>query len=112
MKALDRQIGGDHYKKYAIQPIEFISKNNLTYIQGNVLKYILRFNDKNGKEDIAKAIHYLEMGLYMDNPTIVDRMKAIEFCAINDLSQNQKLVVLALSAGLYDVTIHLINKEF
>lgn len=56
-----KQVGGDHYSKYTIQPIEFILKNNLSYLQGNVLKYILRYKDKNGKQDLEKAMHYLEM---------------------------------------------------
>lgn len=61
MNALDTQEGGSHYKKYAIQPIEFISANKLDYLQGNVIKYVCRHKDKNGKEDILKAIHYLEL---------------------------------------------------
>ena len=58
---LDRQIGGDHYKKYSIQPVEFIMENNLDYCQANVIKYITRFRDKNGVEDLRKAKHYVEM---------------------------------------------------
>ena len=53
--------GGDHYKDFKIQPIEFITANKLSFIQGNVIKYICRYNKKNGKEDIDKAIHYCEM---------------------------------------------------
>jgi hypothetical protein len=58
---LDRQIGGGHYKKYSIQPVEFIMENNLDYCQANVIKYITRFRDKNGVEDLRKAKHYVEM---------------------------------------------------
>ena len=58
---LDRQIGGDHYKKFSIQPVEFIMENNLDYCQANVIKYITRFRDKNGVEDLRKAKHYVEM---------------------------------------------------
>lgn len=61
MKALEKQEGGNHYKQYAIQPIEFIFKNNIGFIEGNVIKYVCRHKDKNGKQDILKAIHYLEM---------------------------------------------------
>ena len=60
MSALEKQEGGSHYKG-AIQPIEYIYGNNLGYIEGNVLKYITRHKDKNGAEDIKKAIHYLEL---------------------------------------------------
>ena len=59
--AITRQVGGKHYKSYKIQPIEFITANNLSFIQGCVVKYICRFNSKNGKEDLDKIIHYCEM---------------------------------------------------
>lgn len=60
-KAMDRQEGGLHYKDMQIQPIEFITKNNLGYCEGNVIKYVSRHRSKNGKEDLLKAIHYLEL---------------------------------------------------
>ncbi len=60
-RATERQIGGKHYKNFKIQPIEFITKNKLSFIQGNIIKYVCRFNKKNGNEDIDKAIHYCEL---------------------------------------------------
>ena len=59
--ALDRQVGGEHYKNFKIQPIEFITANKLSFIQASIIKYICRFDKKNGKEDIDKAIHYCEL---------------------------------------------------
>ncbi|WP_240905392.1 DUF3310 domain-containing protein [Bordetella hinzii] len=59
--ALDKQEGGDHYKKLAIQPIEFIFKNKIGYAEGNVIKYVTRWRDKNGVEDLRKARHYLDL---------------------------------------------------
>ena len=60
--ALDRQVGRtQHYKDFKIQPIEFITANKLSFIQGNVIKYICRYDKKNGKEDIDKVIHYCEL---------------------------------------------------
>jgi len=60
--ALDRQVGStQHYKDFKIQPIEFITANKLSFIQGNVIKYICRYDKKNGKEDINKIIHYCEL---------------------------------------------------
>ena len=60
--ALDRQVGTtQHYKDFKIQPIEFITANKLSFIQGNVIKYICRYDKKNGNEDIDKAIHYCEL---------------------------------------------------
>ena len=66
MKSLKKQIGGDHYKKMVIQPAEFINKNNLLFAEGNAIKYICRHNHKGGREDVKKAIHYLEMILERD----------------------------------------------
>lgn len=55
------QVGGDHYKKHMIQPIEFIMANKLDYCQGNAIKYIVRHHDKNGREDLEKAKHYIDL---------------------------------------------------
>jgi len=57
----DKQIGGKHYKSFHIQPYEFISKNNLSFFQGNVVKYVCRYITKNGIEDLEKIIHYCEL---------------------------------------------------
>ena len=62
----NKQIGGDHYKNFKIQPIEYIEANNLTYSEGNVIKYVTRSRRKGGKNDILKAIHYCEMILERD----------------------------------------------
>ena len=59
--ALDRQVGGSHYKKYAIQPVEFIMANNIGYMEGNIIKYVVRHKDKGGIADLEKAMHYLQM---------------------------------------------------
>mgnify|MGYP002414206718 CR=1 FL=1 len=57
----DRQIGGNHYKSFHIQPYEFISKNDLSFFQGNVIKYVCRYKNKNGIEDLEKIKHYCEL---------------------------------------------------
>ena len=58
--ANDTQIGGNHYKSKAIQPWDYIAANNLGYFEGNVVKYVSRWRDKDGYEDLLKAKHYLE----------------------------------------------------
>lgn len=60
VQSTDRQEGGSHYQ-LPIQPIEYIYKNKLGYMEGNVIKYVTRHESKNGAEDLRKAIHYLEM---------------------------------------------------
>jgi hypothetical protein len=56
-----KQIGGSHYKDMVIQPFEFISKNELTFFQGNVIKYVCRYKQKNGIQDLEKVIHYCQL---------------------------------------------------
>jgi hypothetical protein len=57
----DKQIGGSHYRKMNIQPYEFISKNNLSFFQGCVVKYVCRYLNKSGIEDLEKIIHYCQL---------------------------------------------------
>ena len=59
-KATSKQVGGDHYVKLRISPWEVIEANDLDYFQGNVIKYVMRYKDKNGIEDLRKAKHYIE----------------------------------------------------
>ena len=61
MKSYKKQVGGNHYKKYKIQPVEFIVKNNIGFCEGNIIKYILRFKEKGGVQDLEKAKHYIEL---------------------------------------------------
>ncbi len=64
--ALDSQVAGDHYKNMKIQPIEFVQANELNYCEAGVIKYVCRHRNKNGAEDIKKAIHLLELLLELE----------------------------------------------
>ena len=64
--SLNKQVDGNHYKKMKIQPAEFINENKLLFAEGNAIKYICRHPYKNGKEDLEKAIHYIEMIIERD----------------------------------------------
>lgn len=59
--ALDIQVGGSHYKRMKIQPVEFCHANGLDYFQGAVVKYICRFRNKGGKQDLEKVIHFVNL---------------------------------------------------
>jgi hypothetical protein len=59
--ALNRQVGGAHYRDKGIQPIIYIHANNLGFCEGNVVKYVTRWREKNGIADLEKAKHYLEL---------------------------------------------------
>ena len=58
--ANEQQVGGGHYATKPIQPWDFIVANNLGYLEGNIVKYISRWKDKGGLEDLKKAQHYLQ----------------------------------------------------
>ena len=66
MSAYNKQVGGKHYIKYKIQPSKFVTENKLLYPEGSVIKYILRHQDKGGKQDLEKAIHFIEMIIERD----------------------------------------------
>jgi len=61
MSALETQVDGDHYRKYVIQPTEFIIRNQIPFAEANVIKYVVRWRDKGGLSDLRKAQHYLDM---------------------------------------------------
>ena len=61
-----KQVGGQHYKKYKIQPSRFINENKILFAEGNAIKYICRHQDKGKKEDLLKAIHYIQMIIERD----------------------------------------------
>lgn len=59
--ALDKQVGGGHYKDKGIQPIQYIFANNLGFCEANIVKYASRWKEKNGIQDLEKIIHYTEL---------------------------------------------------
>ncbi len=65
-KTFFKQIGGRHYRSMRIQPSQFINENNLPFAEGNAIKYICRHKLKNKKEDLLKAMHYIEMIIERD----------------------------------------------
>jgi hypothetical protein len=56
-----KQIGGSHYKSFAIEPWTFVQENNLNPFQANVIRYVCRYKKKGGIQDLEKIIHYCEM---------------------------------------------------
>lgn len=61
MAAIDEQVAGDHYKNMAIQPIQFITANNIPYCEANAIKYLCRWRGKGGVSDLLKAKHYIDL---------------------------------------------------
>lgn len=66
IKPLDEQVGGDHYKKLKIQPIEYIFANDIGFVEGCVIKYVSRWRSKGGIKDLEKAKHFLELLIQLE----------------------------------------------
>jgi len=60
-KATTQQVGGNHYKGLKIQPAEYNHKNKIPFMEGSAIKYLTRWRDKGGIEDLKKAKHFIEM---------------------------------------------------
>lgn len=76
------QIGGNHYSKMKIEPIQFILANDIPFCEGNVIKYICRYKDKDGIQDLLKAKQYIDF--------LIEEQREIEANyeeAINDMNK-------------------------
>jgi len=84
---LSIQVGGDHYKGWGIQPVEFTETNNLTFSEGNIVKYITRHKSKNGVQDVEKVVHYVDFVKKYRNSSTQRTLSisAIDFIASNSL---------------------------
>ena len=67
MSAFEKQSGGKHYLDLPIQPVRFIHKNGIGFIEGNVIKYVTRWRHKGGKDDLLKARHYINLLIEMED---------------------------------------------
>jgi hypothetical protein len=68
---LDVQIGGSHYKNCKIQPVEYMHANGLGYCEGAIIKYVSRYKQKNGIEDLKKAKHFIDLLIQLEYPSEV-----------------------------------------
>lgn len=76
--ALDTQVGGDHYKALAIQPVQYIHANNIPFIEGSVIKYVTRWRTKGGIADLEKARHFLDLLIELERKRQDERVDAIK----------------------------------
>jgi Protein of unknwon function (DUF3310) len=60
MSANSRQEGGTHYKSLKIQPWDYIASNEIGYFEGTAIKYLTRWKDKGGIQDLRKAAHFIQ----------------------------------------------------
>ena len=66
MSVWNKQVGGKHYRTLKIQPSQFVVENKLLFPEGSVIKYICRHPHKGKKQDLLKAIHFIEMIIERD----------------------------------------------
>ncbi len=64
--AKEQQVGGSHYKDMAIQPVEYIHRNGIGFVEGCVIKYVSRWRNKGGIQDLEKARHFLDLLIEME----------------------------------------------
>lgn len=87
------QVGGSHYKARGVQPIEYTMLNELSFCQGNVIKYVTRYKDKKGLEDLGKAMHYILLEAYanygIEGSTELAK-QLIGMLDLNQLTQSQQ----------------------
>lgn len=102
MKARNYQVGGDHYSKMRIQPFEFTVANDMGGIEHTIVKYVSRWPDKGGVDDVRKARHCLEFliesapGLVVLRdlrPAFSPRITAEQYCNANQLGPLEAEVV-------------------
>lgn len=117
--ALDVQVGGSHYKNKKMQPIELITKTRCTFIQGCIWKYITRYKEKNGKEDINKCIHYAQLAIELKDEGQLGYRKldiVKTYCDVNELSTKQSSVIMLTAYDSYQRVIDackaIINEEY
>lgn len=70
--ALDDQVGGRHYMSKPIQPVQYIHANDIGFFEGNVIKYVTRWKDKGGLDDLRKARHYIDLLLELEDRAFLD----------------------------------------
>ena len=114
INALEVQIGGDHYKRNAYQPIELITKLDCTFIQGCIIKYITRYRFKNGLQDINKCIHYAALAKELNDCRIHNAInisvEVNKYSEQNNLTIIQRRVIIAALTNSYGTVVDLCNR--
>lgn len=94
----DKEVGGTHYADMKIEPIELIQALKLDFFQGSIVKYVSRYKNKNGIEDLKKASHYCQWCIDHDmcyNLDIDDSQSLMidMYCDINNLADLENIII-------------------
>jgi hypothetical protein len=93
MSANETQVSGSHYKTKTIQPWDYIAANELGYFEGNVVKYVSRWRDKGGIDDLRKAQHYLEKLIELEEDELSTLIEHVVTREANRLQQTDEAPV-------------------
>ncbi len=97
MSANSRQVGGSHYQK-PIQHWDFVASNDYGYLEGQVTKYLFRWRDKNGMQDLQKAAHFLQKLIEVSAGEVERPINLQEFLDANGIPENERSIYVALHA--------------
>lgn len=105
--ANDIQIGGDHYKTSNLQPWDLISRHNIAFLEGNIIKYMTRWRSKNGVQDLKKVQHYItkieEIHDTGYEPTGSAGPKMVEdYCVANHVSDFREVIVISIFSNKWN----------
>ena len=96
---LDQQVGGTHYKRLAIQPVEYITANGIGYMEGNAIKYLTRWRDKGGITDLEKARHYIDLLIDIETRGLEKLMPHTE-PTVSDAMDGMRAAMQAFGIGI------------
>lgn len=101
--ALKVQTGGNHYSKLKIQPMEFSMANNWDACAHTILKYVTRHQDKNGRQDLEKARHCVDMreALWHQRHKAAEVITISSYCLANQIDTPEESVLCALSGWVW-----------
>lgn len=102
---LEKQVGGNHYQKYVMQPVELFMACGWNYCQSSIARYLLRHEDKNGKEDLEKAVHICDIGMEYDNSGSIEPSRNIAtlqtFVRVNGLDDDMASMLRSIDDKAY-----------
>lgn len=87
-EALKHQVGGQHYKGLACQVVELAVMADLNSFQFNIIKYVMRYPEKNGIEDVKKALHYAQLAQELKPVNHANMKGLLAFCVLNKVEHN------------------------
>ena len=103
--ALQTQVGGDHYSKTKIQPIEFVMANRWDACAFSILKYVSRHRDKNGLQDLQKARHFVDLRQalveYLRTDKATECIEVTGYCQANGLGPAETQILVSLNDWLH-----------